>query len=99
MDYKVDFRDSFIEDLGAIVRAIAAENSEAAGHLGELIVAAGESLEFFPHRHPRVRNRPSLRRFIVAQHYKVFYRIRESTRTVEILRCWDGRRGTDPVFT
>lgn len=97
MDYQVDFRDSFIEDLKSIVTSIAAKNSEAARKLGDSIVAAGERLEFFPHRHPRVSHRPSLRRFVVAQHYKVFYRIREDAKIVEIIRCWDGRRGTDPV--
>ncbi|MDO8586394.1 MAG: type II toxin-antitoxin system RelE/ParE family toxin [Armatimonadota bacterium] len=96
MDYKVDFKDPFLEDLERIVREIAAVNAEAARRLGDTIVTAGEALAFFPERHPRVRQRPNLRRYIVARHYKVFYRIQHAMKTVEILRCWDGRRGAEP---
>jgi plasmid stabilization system protein ParE len=96
VDYKVDFKDPFLEDLEQIVRGIAAVNADAARRLGDAIVTAGEALEFFPQRHPRVRQRLDLRRFIVARHYKVFYRIQHDRKTVEILRCWDGRRGAEP---
>lgn len=98
MDYKVDFKDSFIEDLEGIVCALAVEHAEAARNLGDLIVGASEGLAFFPERYPRVRRRPELRRFIVGRYFKVFYRIQPSTKTIEILRCWDGRRGTDPIM-
>lgn len=99
MDYKVIFQETFLTDLEDILRRIAAENAEAAGRLGDLLVGMGESLSFFPERHPRVRQRPELRRYIVARHYKVFYRVKPEDRTVEILRCWDGRRGADPDFS
>jgi plasmid stabilization system protein ParE len=36
MDFKVIFTDTFVEDLEAIVRFIAASNSSAATDLGEL---------------------------------------------------------------
>ena len=96
MDYKVVFQETFLEDLESIVRKIAAENVAAAVKLGEQIVGQGESLVFFPERHPRVRQRRELRRYIVARHYKVFYRVRAEARIVEILRCWDGRQGVNP---
>jgi toxin ParE1/3/4 len=98
MDFKVIFKDTFLADLERIVRFIAVHNPGAARQLGELIVRAGESLSFFPERHPKVRQRPGVRRFIVKKHYKVFYRVRLETRTVEVLRCWDGRREFDPVL-
>ena len=98
MDYKVEFKDSFLDDLERIVGGIAGENAEAARRLGELIVRTGEALEFFPERHSRVRQRPLLRRYIVGRNYKVFYRILHDARRVEILRCWDGRRGTEPTI-
>ena len=96
--YRVIFQPSFLEDLESIVRVIAAKDAGAAGRLGELLVRTGESLAFFPERHPCVRQRRELRRCIVAQHYKVFYRVKASERVVEILRCWDGRRSADPAF-
>jgi len=98
MDFKVIFRESFIEDLERIVRNIAADNPIAARKLGESIVGMGESLSFFPERHPRVRQRPQIRRFIVRKYFKVFYRIQQESRIVEILRCWDGRRENEPAL-
>jgi plasmid stabilization system protein ParE len=63
-----------------------------------MIVQAGEGLSFFPERHPKVRQRPGVRRFIVKKYFKVFYRVQHESRTVEMLRCWDGRRESDPVL-
>ena len=96
MDFKVIFRDTFLDDLERVVRSIAVHNPAAARKLGELVITAGESLSFFPERHPRVRQRPSIRRFIVKKYFKVFYRVRREGMVVEILRCWDGRRGIEP---
>ena len=98
MDFKVIFKAPFLEDLERIVRFIAAENPAAARKLGEIIVRTSERLSFFPERYPKVRQRPGIRRFIVAKHFKVFYRIQHDSKTVEILHCWDGRRGSDPAM-
>jgi toxin ParE1/3/4 len=98
MDFKVVFKDTFLADLERIVRLIAVHNPGAARKLGELIVQTGESLSFFPERHPRVRQRPGVRRFVVKKYFKVFYRVNQETRTVEILRLWDGRQANDPLL-
>jgi len=98
MDFKVIFKDTFLADLERIVRLIAVQNPAAARKLGELIVRTAESLSFFPERHPRVHQRPGVRRFIVKKYFKVFYRVQPELRTVEILRLWDGRRANDPVL-
>ena len=98
MDFKVIFKDTFVEDLERIVRSVAADNPGAARGLGGLMIKMGESLSFFPERHPKVRQRPGVRRFIVKKYYKVFYRVQPEMRTVEVLRCWDGRREFDPVL-
>jgi plasmid stabilization system protein ParE len=98
MDYQVIFKDTFRADLEHIVRWVAVHNPDAARRLGERIIRIGESLSFFPERHPRVRQRPGVRRFIAARHFKVFYRVQTESRTVEILRCWDGRRGIGPAL-
>ena len=96
MDFKVIFADTFVEDLERIVRLIAIHNPAAAHKLGERIIRMGEGLSFFPERFPKVQQRPGIRRFIVAKHFKVFYRVQHQSRTVEVLRCWDGRRRTKP---
>jgi toxin ParE1/3/4 len=98
MDFKVIFKDTFLADLERIVRLIAVHNPDAALKLGDLIVQTGESLSFFPERHPRVRKRPGVRRFIIKKYFKVFYRVNHETRTVEILRLWDGRQANDPLL-
>ena len=98
MDFKVTFKHPFLEDLERIVRSLAFHDSVAAQKLGEMIIQTGESLRFFPERFPAVRQRSGIRRFIVKKHFKVFYRIEHESKTVEILRCWDGRRQTDPTI-
>jgi plasmid stabilization system protein ParE len=95
MDFKVIFRETFLVDLERIVRSIAAHNPAAAAATAELILARAESLSCFPERYPAVRQRPGIRRYVV-KHYKIFYRVREAIHIVEVLRCWDGRRGSDP---
>jgi len=52
MNFKVIFRDTFMDDLGFIVRSIATHNAEAARLLGESIIARAEKLSFFPERYP-----------------------------------------------
>lgn len=98
MDYKVVFKDTFVADLERIVKFIAVHNPSAARKLGDMIIQSGESLCFFPERHPKVRQRPGVRRFIVKNYFKVFYRVQPELRTVEVLRCWDGRRDSDPIL-
>lgn len=96
MDFKVVFSGTFVDDLAIIVRSIAIHNPYAAQRLGEKIIAMSERLNFFPERHPALRRRPHIRRFIVNKYFKVFYYVSREEKTVEILRCWDGRRETDP---
>lgn len=98
MDFKVIFKDTFLADLEGILKLIAVHNPAAAHRFGDLIIQTAESLSFFPERHPKVRQRPAVRRFIVKKYYKVFYRVRPESRTVEVLRCWDGRRESDPIL-
>jgi plasmid stabilization system protein ParE len=97
MDFKVIFKDTFLADLERIVRLIAIHNPAAARKLGNMIIQTADGLCFFPERHPKVRQRPGVRRFIVRKYFKVFYRVRPESQTVEVLRCWDGRRESDPI--
>ncbi|MCX6930313.1 MAG: type II toxin-antitoxin system RelE/ParE family toxin [Verrucomicrobia bacterium] len=98
MDFKVIFKDTFLEDLERIVRQIAAHNPGAAQNLGKSIIEISESLGFFPERYPKVRQRSGVRRFVVKSYFKVFYRVQHDSGTVEVLRCWDGRRESDPIL-
>src|SRR5947208_15953535 len=73
MDFKVEFTEPFISDLEQLVRRIAAHNPDAARNLGNLIIDRCESLSFFPERHPKVRQRLGIRRFVVRKNFKIFY--------------------------
>jgi plasmid stabilization system protein ParE len=99
MDFKVIFTETFLDDLGRIVRLIAADNRAAGQKLGQLLIHRCESLSFFPERHPRVRQRPELRRFVVRKYFKIFYRVRYKPPIVEVLRCWDARQEEGPEIT
>ena len=99
MDFKVIFRETFVTDLESIVRGIALHNPAAAARFGESVINTAESLSFFPERFPTVRGRAGIRRFIAGRWFKVFYRVHSENKAVEILRCWDGRRESDPRFT
>jgi len=96
MVFKVIFKDTFLADLEQIVRSIAAHDPSAARRFGAHVIRTGESLAFFPERFPRVRQRRQIRRFMVGKYFKVFYRVQAASNAVEILRCWDGRRGMNP---
>jgi plasmid stabilization system protein ParE len=96
MDYKVIFRDSFVADLETLLARIHTENPDAASRLGNSILRTAESLSSFPERFPRLRQRPGVRRFVMHRRFKVFYRIQREEKRGEVLRCWDGRRGTEP---
>lgn len=96
MDFKVIFKDTFVVDLERIVRSIAIHNPKAAETLGEILISTAENLNFFPERHPQLRGRPGIRRFIVKKYFKLFYRVSYESMSVEILRCWDGRRELEP---
>ena len=98
MDFKVNFTGPFIEDLENLVSRTAQDSPLAARRLGEFIIQTCEGLSFLPERHPRVRQRPSLRRVVVKKRFKIFYRVDIASKTVDILRCWDGFRGTDPAW-
>jgi plasmid stabilization system protein ParE len=37
-------------------------------------------------------------RLPLVKYYKVFYRVQPGSRTVEVLRCWDGRQESDPCL-
>ena len=96
MDFKVVFKETFLHDLEQIVRRIAVDNPTAAKSLGNFIVNRCESLSFFPERYPKVRQRPGIRRVVIRENFKLFYRVRSDLGLVEALRCWDSRRGSDP---
>ena len=96
MDYKIIFSDQAIEDLEGVVRFIAHDNQPAAVRFGRRLMDSVRHLAKFP-RMGRVvpeQSDDNIRE-IVFKPYRVFYRVKDESRVVEIIRFWHAARG-DP---
>jgi toxin ParE1/3/4 len=94
MDYKIIFSDPAIEDLGGIVRFIARDNPIAANQFGNKLLNSVRHLAAFP-RIGRVvpeQSDENIREIVFAD-YRIFHRVKDEQRTVEIVRFWHGARG------
>lgn len=94
MARKVIWSEEAIDDLGTIVRYIAADNRAAAEALGRTILDRTQALAEFPllgRVVPELRD-PAVREIIV-EPYRVIYEVKPSAATVDILRIWHAARG------
>jgi len=78
------------------VRSIAVHNPSAACKLGGLVIQSGENLCFFPERHPKVRQRPGVRRYIVKKYFKVTDNPAEADFALVVIRSPNSGSGYDP---
>jgi toxin ParE1/3/4 len=98
MDFKVVWTEPALADLHNICSYIANENPDAAQRVGEDILNHVEVLEAFPFIGPTYPRASSGQvREIVCGKYRIFYRVNEERKLVEILTIWHGARGT-PVI-
>jgi plasmid stabilization system protein ParE len=91
MDYRVGLSEAARDDLGMVVRFLAAQSPEAAVRIGDEILDAALALSVLPHRGAPVRRRTGLRK-LSHRHWLIFYQVNEPERWVEIIRIWDGRQ-------
>lgn len=97
MDYKIVFSDPSIEDLENIVRFIARDNPQAAARFGSKLIESVRNLAAFP-RLGRVvpeKNDENIRE-IIFKSYRIFYRVKDDARMIEIARFWHASRGEPP---
>ena len=93
MDCKVIWTDPAIEDLGEIVRYIAADDPSSARRVGDDIIRTVELLQRFPLLGPPYAPvRDGSVREVLCWNYRIFYQVSSSRRTVEILTIWHGGR-------
>jgi len=92
MGYQVIFAPEAERDLDEIIAYIAQDSPEAARRFGAELAAQARSLASLPYRGALVARRPGTRRLLHRQ-YLIYYQIRESERTVEVLRFWPAARG------
>jgi plasmid stabilization system protein ParE len=94
MDYKIIFSEPAIDDLESIVRFIAQDNQEAGARFGGKLIESVRHLAKFP-RIGRVvpeQNDENIRE-IISKPYRIFYRVKDEMKVVEVIRFWHAARG------
>jgi plasmid stabilization system protein ParE len=95
MDCQIVWTDRARDDLHEIVSYIAADNPEAARRVGMDIYETVALLGSFPLIGPTYpRGFHGNIREIVSWSYRIFYRVNNRRKIVEIITIWHGARGT-----
>jgi toxin ParE1/3/4 len=98
MDFQVVWSDPALADLQEIVAYISRDDPAAAERVGNDIVDHVETLRTFPFIGPTYpRGSRGNRREIVCGNYRIFYRVFEPRKLVEVLTVWHGARGTPRI--
>ena len=98
MDFEVIWTEPAVVDLEEILTFVAERSAHAAETLRDSILKHVEVLGTFPSIGPiYTRDRDGGTREIVCRQYRVFYRVDEVARRVEILTVWHGARAV-PEF-
>jgi len=91
MDFRVEIKDPAIADLAEIVSYIAQDNPNAATALGNNLLDAALSLAPTPYKGSRYQKLADIRK-LTLRPFKIFYRVNETKKTVELLRFWHSAR-------
>jgi plasmid stabilization system protein ParE len=91
MDFRVEITGPAIADLAEIVSYIARDNPVGAKALGENLLDAALSLAKTPFKGSPYPRLARVRKLTLPP-FKIFYRVNDRTRDVEILRFWHSAR-------
>jgi plasmid stabilization system protein ParE len=98
MDYEVVWSEPAAEQLEEIIRYIANDNASAAEKVRIEIMDHVELLARLPFIGPVYEaDRKGRTREILCRKYRIFYRVDEAARRVDILTVWHGAR-LDPIL-
>ena len=93
MDFQVNWTEPALHGLEGLVRFIAHDDPEAALRVGHQIVTHVGILSSFPEIGPVYRKRSGGNvRQVTCLGYRIFYRVKASRQTVEVLHVWHGAR-------
>ena len=93
MDFQVDWTEPALADLEAAVRYLAADDPAEAESFRIELLGSVNALKRFPFLGPAYeRDRTGRSREIVCRRYRVFYRVHEAAKRVEILTVWHTSR-------
>ena len=96
MAYKILFTEDALVDLEVLLAYIRADNAAAAERLGRALLIHVELLRDFPRLGGPVASRRGVRMLVHAP-IRIYYRVHEDSRLIEILHFWHGSR-KDPDF-
>ncbi len=96
MAFKIILTERSLNDLEDILDYIGADNPEAAARFGEALLKHTEMLAIFPHIGALVNQREKVRK-VLHTPVRIYYRIDEERRIVEILHFWHTAR-QEPNF-
>ena len=91
MDFRIEITGPAIADLTEIVSFVAQHNQAAAKVLGDNLLEAALSLAKTPHKGSRYPKLPDVRKLTLPP-FKIFYRVNDRIRNVQILRFWHSAR-------
>jgi plasmid stabilization system protein ParE len=98
MDYKVIVSGRAIADLRSIVTHIGKDNPTAAERFGNELIQRTKPLAKFPYLGRVVpEEKDENIREIIFKSFRIFYRINESARLIEVIRYWHAARGTPEI--
>jgi len=98
MDFKIVWTEPAIQNLQDATAYISRDNREAAIRFGKELFQHIEVLNSFPYIGPVYpRGSDGNARQIVFRKYRIFYRVNEGLKIVEILAVWHGAR-QEPSF-
>ena len=91
MDFRVQIEDPAIADLAEIVSYIAQDNPDSAAALGNNLLDAALSLAQTPHKGSPYQSLAGIRKLTLPP-FKIFYRVNQARKVVEVLRFWHSAR-------
>ncbi len=91
MAYKILFTEDALDDLEDILDYIRADNEAAAESFGMALVKHVELLQSFPRIGTPISRRPNVRK-ILHSPVRIYYRLLEHKRLIEILHFWHGAK-------
>lgn len=91
MAFKILYTEDALTDLEAILDYIRADNPAAAARFGNALLNHAEMLANFPHIGSPVSQRAGVRK-ILHTPVRIYYRVDEKRRVVEVLHFWHGAR-------
>ena len=96
MAYEILFTEDALVDLEIVLDYIRADNPAAAHRFGTALLNHVEILRDFPRIGVPVHERPGVRK-ILHSPVRVYYRLHEDRKLIEILHFWHGSR-RDPIL-